>query len=92
MTSTTYQVTGMTCEHCVRAVTEELEAVPGVSAVTVTLVPGGDSAVTVTSAAPLDGAAVAEALDEAGGYLLTDADADAGDTAAPAARRTLPVV
>jgi copper chaperone CopZ len=66
MTSATYQVTGMTCEHCVRAVTSELESVPGVSAVAVALVPGGESAVTVTSGAPLATEAVAAALDEAG--------------------------
>ena len=41
MTSTTYQVTGMTCEHCARAVTEEIESLDGVSAVAVDLVPGG---------------------------------------------------
>jgi copper chaperone CopZ len=73
MTSTTYQVTGMTCEHCVRAVTGELESVPGVSAVTVTLISGGESAVTVTSAAPLTTEAVAAALDEAGAYYLASA-------------------
>jgi copper chaperone len=72
MTATTYQVTGMTCEHCARAVTDELTAVPGVSAVRVDLVPGGNSAVTVTSGAPLTAAAVAAALDEAGGYQLLD--------------------
>ena len=76
MTSATYQVTGMTCEHCVRAVAGELESVPGVSAVTVALVPGGESAVTVTSDAPLTTEAVAAALDEAGAYNL----ASAGDT------------
>ena len=70
MTSATYQVTGMTCEHCVRAVTSELESVPGVSAVAVALVPGGESAVTVTSGAPLATEAVAAALDEAGAYYL----------------------
>ena len=70
MTSATYQVTGMTCEHCVRAVTSELESVDGVSAVTVALVPGGESAVTVTSDAPLATDAVAAALDEAGDYRL----------------------
>jgi copper chaperone len=70
MTSTTYQVTGMTCEHCTRAVTVELGDVPGVSAVTVTLVPGGTSAVTVTSGEPLAADAVTAALDEAGGYQL----------------------
>jgi copper chaperone len=70
MTSTTYLVTGMTCEHCVRAVTSELESVPGVSGVTVSLVPGGESAVTVSSDAPLATEAVAAALDEAGDYSL----------------------
>jgi copper chaperone len=70
MTSMTYLVTGMTCEHCVRAVTSELESVPGVSAVTVSLVPGGASAVTVSSDAPLAAEAVAAALDEAGAYSL----------------------
>jgi copper chaperone len=72
MTSTTYQVTGMTCEHCVRAVTEEIEALDGVSAVSVRLVPGGVSAVTVTSDALLVTEAVESALDEAGAYGLAD--------------------
>ncbi|MRJ75705.1 heavy metal transporter [Aeromicrobium sp. SMF47] len=62
----TYRVTGMTCEHCVAAVTEELSALDGVASVSVDLVPGGTSAVTVESDAPLDPAAVAEAVDEAG--------------------------
>src|SRR5215472_14608616 len=53
MTSTTYQVTGLTCEHCARAVTSELSGVSGVSTVSVDLVPGGQSAVTVTSPAAL---------------------------------------
>ena len=70
MTTTTYPVTGMTCEHCVNAVTSELGALDGVSAVGVDLVPDGISVVTVTSAAPLSEPAVAEALDEAGGYLI----------------------
>ena len=70
MTSATYQVAGLTCEHCVKAVTTELEQVDGVSAVAVTLVPSGESAVTVTRAAPLTAAAVEAALDEAGDYRL----------------------
>jgi copper chaperone CopZ len=70
MTSATYQVTGMTCEHCVHAVTGELENLGGVSDVTAVLVPGGRSAVTVTSEAPLAASAVAAALDEAGDYKL----------------------
>ena len=53
MISATYQVTGMTCEHCVRAVTEELARLDGVREVSVELVPEGSSAVTVTSDGPL---------------------------------------
>ncbi len=74
MTSTTYNVTGMTCEHCVHAVAGELKNLGGVSDVAAVLVPGGTSVVTVTSGAPLAGSAVAAALDEAGGYELAAAD------------------
>jgi copper chaperone len=84
MTSMTYQVTGMTCEHCVRAVTEEIEGLAGVSAVTVTLVPGGESAVTVTSDGPIATEAVATALDEAGAYNLSGLGDAAGSVATPA--------
>ncbi len=73
MSATTYPVTGMTCEHCVRAVSDELAKIPGVAEVTVELVPGGESSVTVTSAAPLPADAVSAALGEAGGYLLGSA-------------------
>jgi len=61
----------MTCGHCVNAVTSELTSLSGVSAVTIDLVPDGVSRVTVTSDRPLPAAAVTEALDEAGGYLLS---------------------
>jgi copper chaperone CopZ len=71
----TYQVTGMTCDHCVRAVTEELEGLAGVGAVAVDLVADGVSAVTVTSDALLTQEAVAAALDEAGAYRLADGNA-----------------
>jgi copper chaperone len=70
MTSATYQVTGMTCEHCAHAVTGELKNLDGVSDVRVDLNPGGESAVTVTSDAPIRTEAVATALDEAGDYRL----------------------
>jgi copper chaperone len=71
MTATaTYHVTGMTCQHCVRAVTGELAALGGVSLVEVDLVPGGESLVTVASDAPLTEQMVAAALDEAGDYHL----------------------
>jgi copper chaperone len=76
MTSTTYYVTGMTCGHCVRAVAAELSALGGVTEVTVDLVPGSASEVTVISSRELDAAAVQAALDEAGDYrLVTPGDA-----------------
>src|SRR6202043_2013470 len=70
MTSTTYHVTGMTCEHCSRAASAELSALDGVTGVTVGLVPGGASAVTVESTTLLADEAVAAALEEAGDYRL----------------------
>jgi copper chaperone len=70
MTSATYQVTGMTCEHCAHAVSGELKNLNGVNGVTVELVPGGESAVTVTSKGPLPSGTVAAALHEAGDYQL----------------------
>jgi copper chaperone CopZ len=70
MATTSYKVTGMTCEHCTHAVTSELSALGGVSAVTVDLVPGGTSLVTVASARPLADDAVSTALDEAGEYSI----------------------
>ena len=66
MTTTTYSVTGMTCGHCVAAVTEEIGKLPGVSGVSVDLVTDGASQVTVASDAPLDSDRVREAVDEAG--------------------------
>lgn len=67
----TVGVTGMTCQHCVNAVSEELGALDGVQEVTVDLVTGGTSQVVVTSAQPLDPAAVRAAVDEAG-YAVAD--------------------
>jgi copper chaperone len=70
MTTTIYAVTGMTCEHCVRAVTSELSDLAGVTGVAIDLVPDGASQVSVTSAGPLPEPSVTAALDEAGGYVL----------------------
>jgi copper chaperone CopZ len=63
MTTSTYTVVGMTCEHCVRAVTDEVSALEGVTRVEVDLAPG---LVTVVSTAPVEDAAVAAAVAEAG--------------------------
>lgn len=71
--TTTYTVTGMTCDHCAKAVTQELEAVAGVTGVTVDLTPGGESKVTVVSEAGIADAQVSEALEEAGDYRLVQA-------------------
>lgn len=70
MTQTTFSVDGMTCGHCVKHVTTELTAIPGVEDVAIDLVVGGSSRVTVTSDAPLADEDVAAAIDEAG-YVLT---------------------
>ncbi|MEV0729424.1 MULTISPECIES: cation transporter [Polymorphospora] len=59
----TYTVAGMTCGHCVQAVTAELTALPGVSDVRVELPTG---TVSVTSDAPLALDTVRAAVDEAG--------------------------
>lgn len=71
MSTTTYQVTGMTCAHCVNAVQEELHTVPGVESVEITLIPDGVSTVTVTSREPLSRSAVRAAVDEAGYDLVS---------------------
>jgi copper chaperone len=63
---TTYTVVGMTCGHCVSAVSTEIGKLPGVAGVKVDLASG---AVTVSSAAPLEREAVAAAVDEAGYQL-----------------------
>jgi copper ion binding protein len=59
----TYTVNGMTCDHCVNAVTTELGALPGVHEVKVELPTG---AVTVVSDGPLPLDEVRTAVDEAG--------------------------
>jgi copper chaperone CopZ len=65
-----YRVNGLTCQHCVRAVTEELIALDPVADVDITLVPGGTSIVEVDASAPLTEAEVSSALEEAGAYAL----------------------
>ncbi|GAA2469813.1 heavy-metal-associated domain-containing protein [Streptomyces thermolineatus] len=62
-----YNVTGMTCGHCEKAVTEEVSALPGVAEVKADAAGG---TVTVVSENPLEEDAVRAAVDEAG-YELT---------------------
>ena len=64
MTSTaTFTVAGMTCEHCVESVSEEVLEIAGVTVVDVDLPTGR---LTVTSDQPVSEAEVASAVDEAG--------------------------
>lgn len=71
MSTQTFGVTGMTCGHCVNAVTEEVKHIAGVADVSVDLVAGGTSTVTVVAEQPITEADVAAALDEAGDYALS---------------------
>ncbi len=67
--STTVEVSGMTCGHCVSSVSEELESLAGVESVDVDLNAGGISTVTITSNKELSPAEIGEAVAEAG-YLV----------------------
>ena len=62
MTSMTYQVTGMTCEHCVASVREEVAEISGVDTVEVDLSTGR----LAVTGPQLDDAAVRAAVAEAG--------------------------
>jgi copper chaperone len=64
---TTINVSGMTCGHCVSAVTMELSLLPTVTEVSVDLESGQ---VTITSDAALQQAQLATAIDEAGYELV----------------------
>lgn len=74
METTTLNISGMTCGHCVASVTEELKAINGVDDVQVDLNAGGISAATVTSSRPVPPAELSEAVAEAG-YLVVDTEA-----------------
>ncbi|MCE7080586.1 cation transporter [Streptomyces sp. ST2-7A] len=60
---TIWKVSGMTCGHCEKAVSQELSALPGVTSVQAR---AGEGLVTVESDRPLEEAAVRAAVDEAG--------------------------
>lgn len=62
-TTATYVVKGMTCGHCVNAVTQAVSELGGVQDVNVDLASGR---VTVSSSSPLDRDTVIAAIDDAG--------------------------
>jgi copper chaperone CopZ len=68
MSTQTYTVVGMTCDHCVRSVTEEVDAIDGVTAVEVDLTTG---ALAVTADRVLGRESVRTAVEEAG-YALAE--------------------
>lgn len=68
MTTATYEVNGMTCGHCVNAVTTELAKLEGVADVSIELDTGK---VTVVSSGLLDADVVRAAVEEAGYELVT---------------------
>jgi len=70
MSTQIFPVTGLTCGHCVGAITSEVSAVPGVTDVLIDLVAGGISILSVTADKSITEADVAAALDEAGEYQL----------------------
>ncbi len=67
MSTETYEVSGMTCGHCVSSVTEEVSELPGVSDVQVDLASGR---LTVTAAQPVGADQVRTAVEEAGYTLV----------------------
>ena len=67
-TTAEYTVSGMTCEHCTKAVTEEVSAIPGVTGVKVDLDSGS---LKVVSDAPVDFDRIVEAVAEAGDYTVS---------------------
>ncbi len=62
-TTSTFQVAGMTCVHCVSSVRAEVSSIDGVTAVDVDLASGW---LTVISDTPVDPDAVRSAVEEAG--------------------------
>ena len=67
-TTRSYRVTGMTCDHCANAVTQEVGALPDVTDVHVEVVSGD---LTVTSTRPLSEDEVSTAIHEAGYDLVS---------------------
>ncbi|GAA1659588.1 putative metal-binding protein [Citricoccus zhacaiensis] len=69
-TTTDIKINGMTCNHCVASVTEELQELPGVTGVDVTLVAGGTSIATVASEGRAPAPEDLQAAVEEAGYAV----------------------
>lgn len=68
MATQTFRVAGMSCDHCVHAVSDELAKLPGVHDVAVELASG---TVTLEADRDLDTSAIAAAVEEAGYELAS---------------------
>lgn len=68
MSEAVYTVEGMTCDHCVHAVSSEVSSLEGVTGVDIDL---GTGRVRISSDRPLDGGAVRAAVAEAGYQVVT---------------------
>ena len=71
MNTQTFPITGLTCGHCVGAITSELSVLAGVKDVQIDLIVEGTSTLRVTTDKELTDDEVVAALSEAGGYQLT---------------------
>ena len=67
MTTATYTVQGMTCQHCVNSVTEEVSEIAGVRRIDVDLATG---TLTVTTVQPVDEGSIRTAVQDAGYQLV----------------------
>ena len=63
MSTSEYQVTGMTCGHCEMSIREEVSQIPGIDGIEVSALTGK---LVVSSANSVDDAAILAAVDEAG--------------------------
>lgn len=67
MSEAVYSVTGMSCGHCESAITKEVTAIPGVTAVKAVASTG---LVTIASEPQVDDETIRAAVDEAGYELV----------------------
>ena len=70
MATKVYRVDGMTCQHCVKSVSDELAQVPGIANFDVNL----DTKLVTIDGDALDDAAIVAAIDEAGYEALAVAE------------------
>jgi len=66
MSTVIFDVEGMTCQHCVKAVTAEVEGIAGVTEVRIALEAEGTSQVTVVADEAVPEELLEAAIDEAG--------------------------